>query len=84
MKRSGSTLILRGGQKRILSLDADQSYEEKALTTIEFNRIGEVMSIRIFTKKDYDNILQGQIYKELTSNPDLVETMASSGCLSDS
>ena len=63
LKKSGTTLILRGGQKRILSLDADSTYEEHAITAMEFNRNGEVMSIKVFDKDMYDDVLRSKINK---------------------
>lgn len=61
MKLSGTTLVLRGGQKSVLTMKSDSAYEENGVVVIEFNRVGEVAFIKTFEKKDYDGELRAQI-----------------------
>jgi len=72
-KRSGCSLVLKGGQKRILSLESDLAYEEHEVTAIEFNRIGEVSQIKSFSKDCYDDELRMHIENELLLNKDLLD-----------
>ena len=53
MMRFGTVLILRGGQKRIISFDADVKYDERKITKVEFDRNGEVANVSIFKKARY-------------------------------
>ena len=74
MKRNGTTLILRGGQKRILSIDADSAYEETHITCIEFNRCAEVAAVRVFEKDQYSTMLKKEIKAQISSNDELMDT----------
>ena len=52
-------------------MDADQVAEEREITTIEFNRVGEVTQTKVYAKDDYDASLRENILTELTTNPEL-------------
>jgi len=48
LKVSGTTLVLIGGEKDILSMGAGLAFEEIQIVVIEFNRIGEVVQLKTF------------------------------------
>lgn len=74
-------MILCGGQKPILSLQADCAYDEQEITSIEFNRFGEVVETKVFSKHVYDDILRKHIEHELMTNRDLTTNTAKSNVL---
>ena len=65
MKVSGTTLVLIGGQKGILSMGAGLAFEEIEIVVIEFNRIGEVAQLKTFQKEDYHDELKALIEEKL-------------------
>jgi hypothetical protein len=73
LKPSGTTLVLIGGQKGILSMGADDTYEESMVVVIEFNRIGEVTHTKTFQREDYDDELKAQIRDKLILSKHLGE-----------
>lgn len=75
-------MILCGGQKRILSLEADCAYDEQEITSIEFNRFGEVVETKVFNKHVYDDILRKHIAHELMTNRDLTTNLKHTNVLS--
>ena len=75
MKISGTTLVLLGGQKSILSMDAVSAYEENKIVVIELNRNGEATNIKTFKRKNYDGELRAQIVDKLC----LTDQMKSGG-----
>ena len=64
-KSTGVTIIIRGGQQRVISFDADVTYVERKMTKIEFDRKGDVISIKQFQKKLYDDKMRENIIKDL-------------------
>jgi hypothetical protein len=75
LKISGTTLVLLGGQKSILSMDAVSAYEENKIVVIELNRNGEATNIKTFKRKNYDGELRAQIVDKLC----LTDQMKSGG-----
>ena len=65
LKISGTTLVLVGGQKSVLSMDADSAYEESTVVVIELNRNGEATNVKTFERKYYDDELRAQIEDKL-------------------
>ena len=59
--QSGMVLVLCGGEKRVVSLASDLAYEEKKITKVRFDRIGEVIHVLEFKKRHYLDSLQAQI-----------------------
>lgn len=59
---------MRGGQERIISMNADVKYVERKMTKIEFNRSGEVTEIKEFKKFIYDDKLRQCINEDLVDN----------------
>ena len=49
----------------MISFDADVTYVEKKMTKIEFNRQGDVISIKSFQKKIYDDKMRENIIEDL-------------------
>ena len=64
-KSTGVTIILRGGQRRVISFDADVTYVERKMTKIEFNRSGDVIAIKEFKKNIYDDKMRQNILEDL-------------------
>ena len=60
-REDGTTLVLRGGQKKVLSFDTDVAYNEKKITQIDFNRRGEVSQVKKFRKTDYEKNMKKNI-----------------------
>jgi hypothetical protein len=54
-------------------MEADQAYEEREITMLEFDRQGEVSKILSYTKEIYDTQLRGYIEQELMINHELTE-----------
>lgn len=64
---SGCLLVLCGGEKRVISFEADKAYQEKKIVAIRFDRNGEVAHIKEFKKKNYNAYLKEEIARELIS-----------------
>jgi len=54
-------------------MEADQAYEEREITMLEFNRVGEVSGINCYSKEIYDTQLRDHIEHELMNNHELTE-----------
>ena len=63
--QSGMVLILCGGQKRVITLGSDLAYEEKKITKIRFDRIGEVGFMETFKKRHYQTRLKKEIIEQI-------------------
>ena len=59
-----------GGQQSVLSLESEFAYVEKHVTSIDFNRRGEVISTVKFDREIYEDALKSQIKEQLLSNTD--------------
>lgn len=64
-KSTGVTVVIRGGQKRVISFESDVTYVERKMTKLEFDRNGGVISIKQFQKKLYDDMMRENIIKDL-------------------
>ena len=61
-------MILKGGQKKVLSIATAVTYEERLVTLLEFNRNGEAMQVLNFNRKHYERNLNNAILKDLENN----------------
>lgn len=61
----GCFILVKGGQKSVLSIVSDYVYEEQQVHVIEFNRIGEPIRVLTFDKKNYREKLQEALKTEL-------------------
>ena len=51
---SGALLMLKGGQKKVLSIATNVAYDEQKVSMIEFNRNGEAMQVLDYNLKKYE------------------------------
>ena len=60
--------MLRGGEKSVLSMNTDVTYEENQVTMIEFDRKGQAMQVQNYTRKRYEEVLRVAIEEDLMMN----------------
>jgi len=63
--QSGTVIVLCGGQKRVVSLASDVAYDEKQITKLRFDRVGEIQYVCVFKKRHYDECLREEIAQQL-------------------
>ena len=65
-------IILKGGEKKVLSIATAVSYEEKHVVMLEFNRNGEAMQAVNYDRKYYEDLLSRKILLDLQQRKDLI------------
>ena len=73
LKNTGTTLVLRGGKKSVISTSAFTEYKEHEITVIEFSRVGQVTYINMFSKDSYSTHLRELIECKLFERKEMFE-----------
>ena len=55
---SGSLVVIKGGEKEILSIATNVAIDEKRISLVEFDRNGEVISYQSYSKSNFEAALK--------------------------